>query len=204
MGADESSDFVVQQPIPAKTASTSGINNEEGIFETLRRMFNTNALVENGIVHIDVSSSSWKDPTHLIERDWSGYWYSGDEENSSITVEFLCCTVSIDAYSIKTYQGLYDGGHMQSWVLEGSNDGSHWIILDERRRDSSLNGQFKEGFFNIAHTIQFKMLRITQTERNTFQKLRFNMILKGIEFYGDISPLPVRKVIRPPQCDELV
>ena len=93
---------------------------------------------------------------------------------------------------------------MQSWVLEGSNDGNHWIILDEHRRDSSLNGQFKEGFFNIVHTIPFKMLRITQTERNTFQKLRFNMILKGIEFYGVISPLPVRKIIKPPQCDELI
>jgi len=167
------------------------------IFQSLKSVFKGN-LCDNGVVKLTVSSSAWNNPKNLIEGNWSEYWYSKDEENQWIQIEFMSCLVSIKSYSIKTYHALNDGGHLQSWILSGSRDGEKWFAIDEHRNDSSLNGKLKSYEWNVVETPPFKYYKLTQTERNTFRKLRHNLILKGLEFYGSISPLPVRSQPIPP------
>ena len=197
MGAVESNPLNIQQQLNKlnpfikqnniKEKITSYSYDEDGVFEGLRKTFGLENLIESGIIKLDVTSSAWKDPSHLIEREWREYWYSKDEENTALTIEFLCCDLLMTGYTIKTYKGLNDGGHLQSWTLEASNDGINWEILDEHRNDKSLNNKNKEVKFPIVTLKPFKIFKLTQTQRNTFRKLRYNMILRGIEFYGTVS-----------------
>ena len=197
MGAGESGHIIIQyfinkailniEPDKMKDKIASYSYNENGVFEGLRKTLGLDNLIESGVVKLEVSSSAWKDPSHLIDKDWREFWYSRDEKNTSLTIEFLCCDLLMTGYTLKTYKGLDDGGHMQSWVLEASNDGVNWEILDEHRYDKSLNNKNREVVFQVVANKPFRIFKITQTQRNTFRKLRYNMILRGIEFYGTTS-----------------
>lgn len=165
---------------------TQSQESPEGIFSQLRKVFSGD-LIKSGIVQIKASSTAWKVPDRLIDENWDQYWYSNDSPNSWIEIEFLACSVRLSAYELKTYHALYDGGHLQSWVLSGSTNGVDWITLDEHRRDSSLNGKLKTYRCPIIPSPPIRFIRLTQTERNTFRKVRHNLILRGIEFYGIIE-----------------
>ena len=197
MGADESTAVYWQNQLNNLPFMKQGVGSrfpiqsysydQDGVFEGLRQRFGKEDLVQSGIVNLSVTSTAWKDPTHLIEKEWSSYWYSKDEENTSLTIEFLCCKLLMSAYTLKTYKGLSDGGHLQSWVLEASNDGVEWEILDEHRRDDCLNDKYREVKFPVVPTQPYTIYKLTQTERNTFRKARYNMILRGIEFFGTLT-----------------
>ena len=171
-------------------------NNNKGIIKTLQQLYSEDL---NGIIKITVSSTAWKDPKIILKNSKYDYWYSKDEPYQWIQFEFLGCCINLKEYQITTYKAFFDGGHLQSWALTGSEDGINWIIIDEHYRDSSLNGENKSFKWKVVESPPIRFIKLTQTGRNTFRKFRNNLIIKNIEFFGKINPLPFQIIPIPPK-----
>ena len=76
--------------------------------------------------------------------------------------------------------------NMKSWVLEGSIDDEHWIILDERNDVESLKDSDAVQTFSIQNwqNIEFNYIRLRQTSYNW--KNCQNLAINSIEFFGSL------------------
>ena len=76
-------------------------------------------------------------------------------------------------------------GHLLSWVIEVSEDGSEWEAIDERKAQE-LNGQYVVKTYDYTeqsdHFVRF--VRLKQTGRNSGNTT--NLRLSQIEFFGKL------------------
>ena len=43
------------------------------------------------------------------------------------------------------------GGHyLKSWVIEASNDGVSWTVIDRRHDTTDLNGKYRKAIFHLS------------------------------------------------------
>jgi hypothetical protein len=91
--------------------------------------------------------------------------------------------IKVTHYSIRNRRD-YDGSHLRSWTLEGSQDGLIWVKIDDRMNDTSLNSQGAISSFSISEEFQseFRMIRLRQTEENSYAG--DNLVVNAIEFFG--------------------
>jgi hypothetical protein len=165
------------------TSSTSEI----GVFGTLRQQFGAD-LVKAGHVKVSASGTGMGNPSTLIDGRCAERWYSDNSESAWLCFEFPKHTVCLTAYQFACDSTLPDAGQPQSWVIQGSLDRSTWITIDERRRDQRLNREGKiSGTFVCHRSPPLKIIRITQTERNTFRRESHHLVLYGVEFYGALE-----------------
>jgi hypothetical protein len=127
-------------------------------------------------------------PALLLDGRGTERWYSDNAEGAWLAFEFPHHKVSISAYAFTCDSTLPDAGQPQSWVIQGSVDGQLWITIDERRRDQRLNQEGKVVVrFLCRRSPPVKFVKITQTERNTFRRESYSLVLYGVEFYGNIE-----------------
>lgn len=118
-------------------------------------------------------------------EDKSSCFESSNEPNSWICYDFQNLKVKPVSYSVRTY--VNGNNHMQSWCVEGSNDKLNWSILDEHKKDKSLNSIGKEMNFKITQNYDdeyFRFLRLRQTGKATDGIDILN--LSALEFFGSI------------------
>lgn len=124
----------------------------------------------------------------MLDLDNITSFETKDIPNSWICFEFKNHQIIPQSYIIRTIHS-EDNYHLKSWVVEGSNDKSNWIKIDEHKNDSSLKGQSRVHLFNITKNSNeqlFKYIRILQTGPNWYNNNdRSNVLLiSSIEFYG--------------------
>jgi hypothetical protein len=160
---------------------------DPGLFSVLRQQFGAD-LVTGGHVKVSCSGTGMGSPASLIDGRATERWYSDNADGAWLAFELPHHTASISAYEFTCDSTLPDAGQPQSWVVQGSADGQSWITLDERRRDQRLNQQGKiTGRFVCHRSPPVKFVKITQTERNTFRRESFSLVLYGVELYGSIE-----------------
>jgi hypothetical protein len=71
---------------------------------------------------------------------------------------------------------------LRSWILEGSIDGSSWILLDEQKYSSTMNSTHPIGTFAVGHSVEYRFIRICQTGKNA--RGSDWLILFGFEVFG--------------------
>jgi hypothetical protein len=70
-------------------------------------------------------------------------------------------------YSIRSlYKGRVNSHNLKTWTVEGSNDGTAWIRLDERTNNSELNSKNAIATFAISQPQPVRMIRLQQTGPN--------------------------------------
>jgi hypothetical protein len=87
---------------------------------------------EREIVEMTCSLSSRSDCWRVADHSWTDYWYSNNEANSWICFNFKSRHLQLQHYTLKSSKS---GCYFTDWVIEGSNDGSVWIVLDVRHTD---------------------------------------------------------------------
>lgn len=122
----------------------------------------------------------------IIFEDLSKDFRTNNSGDVWICFDFKSYRIIPSNYSIRSYNFGKDYPHPRSWVIEGSNDGEKWTIIDEQKDCSFLNGQ------NLVHTFtiqnsncdKFQFIRLRQTGPNweNNRQLSFN----SIEFYGKL------------------
>ena len=120
-------------------------------------------------------------------EDEKNCFESGDQPNSWVCYDFQNLKVRPDTYSIRTYKN--GDNHIQSWCIEGSNNKTDWVILDERRDEKSLDGSGKSSTFTMKKSDDskdefYRYLRLRQTGRTTEGMNILN--LSALEYFGSI------------------
>lgn len=156
-----------------------------GIFSLLRQKRGN--LTRGDVVRVRVSGTGQGDPSTLIAGDDSRRWYSLDDPESWVAFEFPRHRIFPTGYQMVVEAAMEDAGQPKSWVFEGSRDWTKWWTLDERRNDATLNSAGRSvGRFACARSGPWKVVRITQTDRNRFRRASEHLVLCGVEIFGDV------------------
>jgi hypothetical protein len=146
-------------------------------------------VIDRNIVSITASSihhpQSW--PLRDV-ADFSNqsFFYTKSEANSWICYYFKDMQIKVTPYSIRSRRD-YDGYHLRSWTLEGSQDGLRWVKIDDQTNNTSLNSQGAISSFSISESFQseFRIIRLRQTGKNSSGNDQ--LIVNAIEFFGVVK-----------------
>ena len=140
---------------------------------------------KKGIVNITSSTTDYNQPYDVANENWNDYWYSKEESFPWLCVDFKEISIKPTNYTLKTFNCGSGYSHIKSWVLEGSNDGISWTVLDAQTNCSLMNQKRATIIFNCNGEESFHKLRIKMTGRNHHNGTY--MCLAGIEFFGTIK-----------------
>lgn len=112
-----------------------------GIFSELASR-NGGNVNDKGIIEITgnrkISGNSYGSFSSLIDYQYKGRCYSSsNDQDSFICFDFKNFAVCLTAYSIKSSRFI-NGPFLISWVIEGSNDKSNWVKIDERSGQNEM------------------------------------------------------------------
>ena len=139
---------------------------------------------EKGVISITGSKNSRNQCHQLVDYGWNSYWVSTNKPNSFVQFDFKSRRVCLSQYSLMS-DG--DGScHLLTWVLEVSDDGSVWEVVDERNtRD--LNGNYIVKTYDCnkrnERFVRFVRLRQTGKDSSNWD----NLLLSQIEFFGQLT-----------------
>jgi hypothetical protein len=138
-----------------------------------------------GVVKVTASSYySVRFPENVVDLAANSYFYSEDQPNQWLCLDFQKATVIATRYSIQTRQ--YGGDcHIRTWVVEGSAVEDEWVELDSQVDVDGLDGLAKVGSFEIAKRVQCRKVRIRQTGPNSAGNNHLS--LGRFELFGEIQ-----------------
>ena len=146
---------------------------------------------DNGTVEI-TSNSIGGDchPKNLVDYQNNDSYYGSDINNkelSYVCFDFKDKLVNLDSYTIKSNSNS-SINNPKSWVVEVSNDGEKWEIIDRHENSSSLKGckiiyTFKVQQANYGF---FRYIRLHQTGEGWDRSDKRIWFYK-LEFYGDLK-----------------
>ena len=165
----------------------------DGIIAQLTRRYGGN-VHDTETVEITASSDGTgflfkKGPKIVASFDDGTLFSTKNEQNSWICYHFKRgITVSVTSYSIASYYRDSRGvGSPKSWILEGSNDGRQWTVLDRRENDYHLAAQnytVHNYLIVPASPQRYSYLRISQTGKNHHDG--DTLTIAALEFIGTI------------------
>ena len=166
-----------------KILFSSKNNNLNGIFNFLQKKSN----IENEVKVTASSNAGGNLQKILLSENENNDFYTNSENNPSICLEFKKYRIMPKSYTIKSSNNYQGGHHPKSWIIEGSEDNSNWIKIDEQKDCSELNGPKFSYNFEIKkkYDMEFKFIRITHTG-NCWDNCNNILSIGSIEFYGDL------------------
>jgi hypothetical protein len=145
---------------------------------------------ERGIIEITCSSTGGQNCWRVADHNWTSHWYSDGEANSWICFNFKSRHLQLQHYTIKSANG---GCYSTDWVIEGSRDGSVWIVLDVRQTDDLAGPNIVQTFScsssESASPFHFIRWRMTEKRKSRPGERRccHSAKLCNIEFFGVLS-----------------
>ena len=155
-----------------------------GIITHLTRVYGGN-VHDKGIVTVTGSSlfANGAQTRYAVEFGTDTWFASEDKPDSWICYDFKERRVTPTSYSIRTGTD----NCPRSWVLEGSNGGGSWEIIDHRDNNFDLKGCLVTHNFQISHppSKSFSFIRLCQTGKN--HDGRDFLALTSFEIFGTLS-----------------
>ena len=124
----------------------------------------------------------------MAKLDTDAHFTSKDMPNSWICYELRGMSVRPTSYSITS--GSRRTGP-KSWVVEVSNDGSSWVVVDRRENNKDLENKRVTCNFAISSQLQdaYRFIRLRQTGSN--HKGGNQLVISALEIFGTlIGPEP--------------
>jgi hypothetical protein len=136
------------------------------------------------IVSITASTNRRNACHQVIDYGWNDFWYTLDAENSWIQFDFKERRISPTHYTLRSDGDNRD--HLLKWSLEGTNDGTTWVSLDQRETND-LNGNYIVRSYECASakSASFRFIRLLQTGANSSG--RGCLQLANLEFFGILN-----------------
>ena len=169
---------------------TSAAGPFNGIVCHLRNQCGGNPHTK-GVIAITCSSTIQKfgQPYQLIDYGWNGYWATESDPSAFVQLDFKSRSVCLSHYSIQSVGG--NAHHLLSWVVEVSDDGLTWEVVDERNtaelacpNDVVKTYACNKGKPRFARIVR---LRRTGKDSNGYDCL----VLRAIELFGKLTfPIP--------------
>ena len=157
-----------------------------GIFQHLKEKVGGN-VHDKGAVIVSSSSCNNGMPSYSLDFDNKERIFQSENANNSwLCFDFQQRMIRPTHYSIRSRSDC-NYHHLKNWIVEGSNDGESWNILDERVNEESLDDQNAENTFLVTKSKDnyYRYLRLQLTGLDSSNK--HYLTLSAIEFFGDIS-----------------
>ena len=161
----------------------------DGIIAYLSRVCRGN-VHERGLVEVTSSSCfcAGCEPENAADLESGDYFQSNWEPSPWICYDFMDRRVTVDCYSIRSYDRGPGNYHPKSWVLEVSNDGSErsWRQVDTRDDNFDLNARDVTQNFEVRNYLReaFRFVRLRQTGKNHGGD--DNLLLCSLELFGSV------------------
>ncbi|OHT08544.1 hypothetical protein TRFO_22880 [Tritrichomonas foetus] len=147
----------------------------------------------DGNVHVkeivDVTSSTVNSdfyPQNAVDlKNKNSYFQTRNELNGWICYDFKEKKINPTHYSIRSRHDNDEGGwHLQTWIIEGSNEEGKWIELDSRQNEKSLDFRNAENTFEITKHLNeyFQKLRLRITGMET--ACEYYLTISALEYFG--------------------
>lgn len=162
-------------------------NCPNGIFKYLFDLYKENP-VNKGLINIGGNSGDDSEKSllpSLIDEKWtSDYWYSKNESDSYISIDFKNYFIEIYKYRLRV--GRTSGsGFFSSWILKGITEDNREVILDEVNNSTEITKNHPETTRSIKnHSIVRSIKLIMKGKSNDND---FNMLMRNIELCGYIK-----------------
>jgi hypothetical protein len=172
---------VPKSAVTIRTFSPSTYDDFNGIISHLTREHDGN-VHDQGIVDISAKSiylSAFAKYAADIES--TVYFHSKNDPGQWLCYDFKNRRVRPTHYSIRFHSGHY---YPRSWVLEGSNDGSSWVVLDSQTTNLELNLIRLIDTFSVSHTVECRFVRLRQTGTNAGGS--YYVVLSAFELFGEL------------------
>ena len=119
-----------------------------------------------GLIEITASSDPNNNVYKLVDYGWDSHWSSNNEPDSFVKFDFKEQRVCVHGYSLKSDGKIWN--LLLSWVLEASEDGETWDIIDVRNSGEDC------GFW-VPNTMEcnqpsdkyYRYVRLRQTGKNS-------------------------------------
>jgi hypothetical protein len=134
----------------------------DGIIAKLTRIHGGN-LHERGIVKVSASSLYSTGPGHAaqnaVDMNQQTYFHSACQPNQWLCYDFKGRRIELTDYSV----AVSTVHCLRSWVVEGSDDGSTWIVLDERKGNTDTDATHPIVTFSVNRQDSCRFIRLRQT-----------------------------------------
>lgn len=158
----------------------------EGIFSSLFSKCGNKNPCELSLVKIIPSDTICNNCQNIIVPNWKQHWFSFFGPNPFVKFDFEKSRIILTAYSLKTYSGQDGYGHLQSWVVQGSNDDENYENLDEQINNNDLNSNCAFHTYMVEGKNQpYRFIKIMMTGKN-HAGTDF-MVIRNIEFFGTLT-----------------
>lgn len=164
-----------------------------GILAYLTNKYNGN-VHDMGVVNITSSSifdGDWMyHPKNAADFESDSCFFSRDEPNTWICYDFGDNQVIPTSYTLKSSSTVESGDHnLKSWVIEVSNDGEEWTIIDSREDNDDLDGTGATHNFSITpgrveQASRFIRLRETGPNHCADGEQWYFVLIEGFEIFG--------------------
>jgi hypothetical protein len=71
--------------------------------------------------------------------------------------------VRLTHYSIHPHSSNW---YLRSWIVEGSLDGSKWLVIDRRDNNNEMTSTHPIGTFTVSQSTESRFIRLRQTGKN--------------------------------------
>jgi len=146
------------------------------------------SVADTGAVSVTASATYSDNPDHAAKNaadlEADSFWHSKNEPCQWLCYDFKERRVQPAAYSMKSDNSSAGYHHPKSWVVEVSNDGLGWSVVDRREDNSDLNGARVTKAFVVDVSGAFRMIRVRQTGK-TYHGSDY-VALTGFEVFGDL------------------
>jgi hypothetical protein len=125
---------------------------------------------------------------NVADLQTGSYFHSANESNQCVGYDFKELIRIIPThYSIRSYDNGPNFHHLRSWVVEISNDGQRWTVIDGRTDCVYLNDTFTIQCFTIQNPPQTEIqyIRLRQTGVNWYG--HHHIIIYGFEIFGELQ-----------------
>lgn len=161
-----------------------------GIIAHLTRQCGGN-VHDKGVVEVTASSDFvGQVPKNAADLEADTCFGSNNGLDTWLCYDFKDLKVTPTSYTIRSrFNGHVDAHNLKSWVIEVSNDGSEWQIVDQRDDNNDLNGR------NIIHNFKisseecrgpYRYVRLRQTGPNHYPGPYYYVNISSFEIFGSL------------------
>lgn len=174
-------------PLQIETFLVKDENSLNGVINYLTEKTGGN-VHDNGTIEVKSNSvlESSCHPKNLLKKnnDFKQYAAVRGFQNAWISFDFKKMELKITDYMIRSASSC----NMKNWVLEISDDGNKWEIIDKRMNCLDLNqGQFKVKLFKVEKSRFARFCRFRHCGEFDNYLQSNAMQISGVEFYGKLK-----------------
>jgi hypothetical protein len=157
-----------------------------GIISYLTTKYGGN-VADRNVVGVTASSVDGGAARNAVDVLADNFWISRNEDNSWLRYDFKEMRVRPTHYSVRSrYNGGDNDVYPKNWVVEVSNDGTTWKIIDERLNNEDLKGKNLEGAFAVAPCDYCRFIQIRQQGYSWYKRNCYLFLISAFEIFGDL------------------